>query len=117
MKFWQHKAAGSSLIETITAMIIISMVFAMAVTIYLNVYKSNGQFRKMQADLAIDDRWVETQQANDYTEKSWPYETFTLFRLALPAADSKELRVIRFEIRDEDGRLLAERKFLRYVAP
>lgn len=116
VKFITRKVKGSSLIETITAMLIISMVFGMALLIYLNVYKANGQILRAEAAIALQDAWAETERSKDFTNRSWKFDDFVLYREINPSTDNKDLLVIKFEIRNKEAKLLSERKFLKYVA-
>jgi len=96
-------------------MIIISMVFGMAIMIYLNIYKANGQSLKTEAAIVLQDAWANTERAQAYTNGSWQYGDFVVSREVTPMS-SDELLMIRFEMRDDHLKLVAERKFLKYVA-
>jgi len=106
---------ASSLIEVTVALVIISMIFTIAITIYLNVQRSGFSTGKLLHNVMLDDAYNETMKARDYTSKEIQYDEVTLFRDVKRSDLNKNLIMLKLELRNTDGALLAERKYLLYV--
>jgi hypothetical protein len=103
---------ASSLIEVTVALVIISMIFTMALVIYLNVQRSGFSGRKLQNSVLLDEAYNELMKTREFKSKESRYDDVTLFQ-SVERNDSG-LVLLRFEIRNEDGKLLSERKYLVY---
>lgn len=112
----QHKVRASTLIETITALIIISMVFGFATLIYLNVQRSALSSKKISSQIMIDQIYNNIRFDNEMlplTEHD--FNDLTVYQFANKHPESGSLVVLRYEARDKTGKLLLETKKIVYV--
>ena len=108
---------ASSLIEVITAMVIISMVFSMASIIFLNVQKTGLSKRKLEAMMILDETFTESVRTNQYVTREVSYTNeIMIYQEVRPTRLSNHLLVVVLEARDRDGKLVAEQKHLIHVA-
>ena len=108
---------ASSLIEVITAMVIISMVFSMASVIFLNVQKTGLSKRKLEAMMILDETFTESVRTNQYVTREVSYtDEIRIYQEVRPSRLSNLLLVVVLEARDRDGKLVAEQKHLVHVA-
>src|SRR6188768_2103292 len=108
---------ASSLIEVITAMVIISMVFSMASIIFLNVQKTGLSKRKLEAMMILDETFTESVRTNQYVTREVSYtDEIRIYQEVRPSRLSNLLLVVVLEARDRDGKLVAEQKHLLHVA-
>jgi hypothetical protein len=106
---------SSSLIEVTVSLIIISIIFSLSITIYLNVQRSGFSSSKLVYNVLLDDAYNGAIKAKDFSNKEFEYEDFTLFQIISSSGENENLKVLRFEVRNKKGQLLGERKYLLYV--
>jgi hypothetical protein len=106
------KLKASTLIEVTTALVLISMVFTMALVIYLNVQRSGFSGRKLQNSVLMDEAYNEVMKTKEFRDREMNYDDVTLSQIV--NRQDQGLVMLRFEIRNEDGKLLSERKYLVY---
>ena len=110
------KVRGSSLIEVITAMIIIGIVFAASAVIYLNVISTSFLTIKSVATLHIQEVMIKTELEKKYERGDFQFEDMKVFQEVTPT-DLPEVKLITWEARDESGKVLVIKKKLKYVNP
>jgi hypothetical protein len=104
---------SSTLVEVITALIIISTVFTLAIVIYLNVQRAGLSSRKISCYMMMDEVYAKTIKSNKFTSEQFDYEDVTVYQDV--KNENNGLISIRLEARDADGKLLAEQKHFQYV--
>lgn len=104
---------ASSLIEVIAAMLILSMVFGLAIVIYLNVQRSGVSARKLTCLVRLEAAFAETEQQQNYTSREWQYDDLTVYQEV--KQDSVGLTVVILEGRDPTGKLIATQKHMVYA--
>lgn len=112
--FFQRRVAASSIVEVTTALVIISMVFSLAIIIYLNVQRSGSSFLKTDSIMMIEDVFAETTILKKYENKTVKFEDITVYQ-EVSSSDQPDLLIVRLEARDEQGKLIAEQNHLVYA--
>lgn len=110
------QVAGSSLVEVITAMIIISMIFGFSVMIYLNVQRTGISSVALRARHRINDVLIETTVSQRYENAEKVYDDGVVVYQEVKNFQGNEyLWHIHLEARDGAGKLIAERNRLVYA--
>ena len=110
-----RRIRSSSLIEVTTALVILSMVFGLAIVIYLNVQRSGVSSRKLVCTALLEKTYAEVKASGNYDSREFAYDEITVYLTAIPHGESPELRILALEARDAGGKLLAQQKHLLYV--
>jgi hypothetical protein len=108
-----RRLQASSLIEVIAAMLILSMVFGLAIVIYLNVQRAGVSARKLTCLVRLEAAFAETEQQRTYVAREWVYDDLTVYQEV--KQDSAGLTVVMLEGRDPAGKLVATQKHLVYA--
>jgi len=111
----KHRVRSSSLIEVTTALVILSMVFGLAIVIYLNVQRSGVSSRKLVCTALLERVYADVKTSGNYETREFTYDEITVYLTAIPHGESPELRVLALEARDAGGKLLAQQKHLLYA--
>lgn len=106
---------ASSLIEVTVALVIISLIFTVAITIYLNVQRSGFSTGKLMHNVLLDDAYNQAVTSKKFVDKEIQYKDVTVFQSVIRKDDNKNLVTLRLELRNTDGVLLGERKYILYV--
>lgn len=114
-KLLNKKIPSSSLIEVTTALIIISLVFTMAIVIYISLQRSGSFSSKLSYRVKMDELFISSSKAASFQPREVEYENFIVYQEEEPYGQVKDLLVVRLEARDKDGKLLAEQKHLVYA--
>jgi hypothetical protein len=110
-----RKVVSSTLIEVITALIIISTVFSLAIIIYLNVQRSGLSAKRLTCNMLMDDVYTSTLRTKKYVSSQSDYENIIVYQEVSAWGTGDGLLIVRLEARDTEGKLLAEQKHLVYV--
>jgi Tfp pilus assembly protein PilE len=115
LKLFKGKIQASSLVEVITALVIISVIFSIAIMVYLNVHRSGFSSRRLVGALLINEVLVNTLQEKRYQQVTITIDDFTIYQDIVSYKSASNLKVIILEARDVNGKLVAERKRLVYA--
>jgi hypothetical protein len=104
---------SSSLIEVTTALIIISVVFVLALTIFMNVQRSGFSARKLACQMMIEAVYQASLKDKHYNARTASYNDIVIYQEVI----RREYGLLQFtlEARDQEGKVLAEQKHLVYV--
>ena len=108
-----HRIRGSTLIETLVAMIIVMLAFGIGLMIYLNVIQSSGAQQKVNAQLQMNKIAIETKDKNLFTDVEDSTETMKIIKTIQPySVGSEKLKLLKIEAFDGSGKKIGERKEL-----
>jgi hypothetical protein len=110
---WSHRVRSSSIIEVTTAMIIISMVFGLAIVIYLNLQRTGVFSQRLSARIKLESVFSETNRLKKYENRDVNFEDIVIYQ-KVDNSVSGFLTVV-LEARDEQGKLIAEQKHFVYA--
>ena len=105
---------GSSLIEVITAMIIIGIVFAASVVIYLNVIGSSFVSLKSVAKFHLQEVITKSELEKNYISAEFEFEGVRVFQEVESRPDQPGVKIITWEARNTEGKVLAIRRKMKY---
>jgi MFS superfamily sulfate permease-like transporter len=114
LRFLKINVRASSIVEVSVALVIISFVFGIAATIFMRVEQSAFSARKFAAGVALDKVFEETRASVPAEEQVYEAGEMLIFQTAEKYKDNKDLLVVRLEARDDNGKVIAERKYLVY---
>lgn len=104
---------GSTLIETLVAMIIVMLAFGIGLMIYLNVIQSSGAQQKLNAQLQINKVAIETKDKNLFVDGEYTLENLKIVKtLRAYSPESERLKLLKIEAFDWNGKKTGERKEL-----
>lgn len=104
---------GSTLIETLVAMIIVMLAFGLGLMIYLNVIQSSGTQQKIQAQLEMNRISLESNVQNLFTDEEYSTGSMKIVKTIHPSgAGSDQLKLMRMEAFNGSGKKIAEREEL-----
>ncbi len=113
--FLVRQLRASSLIEVITAMVIISTIFAIASMVFINVYRSTAAMRRLSAVLAAENLRIETEIDRAFKDEELVSGDFVIHKTVRAFPGTSDLLIITFEVLNEDGKKIAESKVLRFA--
>lgn len=113
-KLWNARVSGSSLIEVITAVVIISIVFTIASVVYLNVQRSGFSAKKLRASIVVNELIISSLKEKRFESLQREFGEFVLYQTVDLYAGNRNLKILIVEARDETGKLIAQRKKLVY---
>jgi hypothetical protein len=114
-KFFGYRVKASSLLEVTIALIIISIVFTLASSIYGSVQKSLINSTKLNADIMLTSLHAQTVKAGDFTDLEFESGELVLQRFVLQRTDISGLREIRYVAKLLSGKIIREEKHLVYA--
>lgn len=106
MALIEKKIRGYTLVETLTALVLMMLVFGMAMIIFMNVYKTS----KSELHLAVHSNMKqivnETKTTNTYINKTFEYKSYTIHSSFQRYLEAETLLWIKMEAYDQTGRLI-----------
>lgn len=108
------KVQSSTLIEVTTALVIISMVFSMAIVIYVNVQRSGFSAKGVSSMMMIDEVYAESVRTKTFKEREVQFENIAIYQ-QVTRQNKPDVLLVRLEARDQNGKLVAEKKHLVYA--
>lgn len=105
------KIQGSSIIESMLAMVIIGIVISASITLFVSLRKDSFLERDQKAYLKCSHWFTETLEKNEYLDDKQTYESFDLVREITNKENLNciELKVVAY---DKFGEQIIERKRL-----
>jgi hypothetical protein len=110
-----RKVKASSLIEVIVALIIITLIFSFAMTIYLNVQRANFNSLKLTCQMRMSEVFSVSVKTNSYQNREVSYDELVVHQEVRPHSQSANLLIVTLEGRDPNGKIIAEQKHLVYA--
>ena len=112
-KILTKRLPASSILEVTTAMVIISMVFGLAIIIYLNIQRSGVSSLKLSSRIKLEAVFSETNRLKKFESREVRFEDIIVYQEI--ENNSEGLLSIKLEARDEQGKLIAQQKHLIYA--
>jgi hypothetical protein len=111
---WKARVKGSSLVEVIISLIIISMIFGFASQIYLQVQRSVLNWQKLSASVCLDNAYAGILAESNVKPGQVLTELrdFVVKKEIYPSALAENLWVVKLEALNKEGLSLVERKYL-----
>jgi len=106
----QKKVRASSLVEVITSMVIISIIFGLSLMIFVNVQNQMGSQIKSKANLRIRNLATEYLKADVIKNEVFEDEDFTITCTVKPFPSSNKLLILQIEAVAKDNKVLCNYK-------
>jgi hypothetical protein len=106
------KIHASTLVETIVAMVIISITFAVAFFILSAITGKSDPQLKLRACTEIQNVIYNSISKKDFRDEKWDNEGLHFEKVVLPFRDYDSLRILEVKAHNNSGRLLVVRKEL-----
>ena len=118
--FFRHKKPGklnaSTLIETIIAMIIVSISFGVGITIYANMQASGNPVYKTKAFREVDNIFHRSFHNQHFTTKKYQYGSIQIIRKLETYTKNENLKVLSVRALDAKGALIYRKRRIIYPA-
>jgi hypothetical protein len=101
---------GSTLIETIVAMILILLCFGIFIIIYNNVLSSKNNRIHLSATLLLDDLAIMAHKNNNWIDENVDKEKIKIKKVISAYKDCPSLRTFELKAFDERNQLIVSRK-------
>lgn len=115
MALLNKKLKGSTLVEALTAMVIVMLALGVFTTIYVNVMKSGDRQRKVQAGLLLDKIAMETKRDQLFLDAEFKTEEFVIQKRVSPYSGGANLFSLTLEAFDKNKKLLSVRNELIFT--
>jgi hypothetical protein len=108
------RVKASSLIEVTVAVIIVSMIFGFAASIYLNLQRTGWSGAKLSRAMIVEKVYHDILKAKTFKEQQIVIDNEIIYVTILNHAASADLKVLRIEFRSSEGKLVQQSKHLIY---
>lgn len=106
------KLIASTLIETVTAMVIVTLVFGLGSGTYVNVMSADNHIQKLKARQILNGISAESKKKKMYLDEKTSIEGFSIIKIVTPYNNSQELSLLTLKAFDIKQKLIAQRKEL-----
>lgn len=106
------KIQASTLIEVITAMIIIMIIFGIAMMIFTNINTTSNTKLKLFAGMHIDKVYEETIKENSFFDEDYQVESIKIEKKIMPYKNNDNIIILQFIAFDNKGKELLNKKEL-----
>jgi len=103
------KVKGSTLIEAIIAMLIVTITFAMAMVLMLSISKNSNNSIKTKAYLLTNQIYTQSKAENLYIDQEFDFENVIIKKTILPVKESEELFLLSITAWNKFNNKLVER--------
>ena len=110
-KKFRHLKA-STLIETIVAMLIITIIFSLAFVMVLNIGKNANNIIRTKAYIMANAIWQETEQEKAYFDQKFIFRNITIKRNVIEEQSNSEIIQVNLSVFDKKGFKLFEKNRL-----
>ncbi len=107
-----HKIQASTLVETIVAMLIITITFSMAFLIILNISKNSNNSLRTKAYFATSNVMVQTVSEKEYYDQDFTFGNITVKRIVSEYEKYDELFQINYSAYNSRNQKLFEQNEL-----
>lgn len=104
------KLSGSTMIEVLTSMVIIMMVFGVALMIFLNTGERNNNNLKLRAFLLLEETRMKTIQEKTFIDEETDVNNMHISKKVIPYNNTEALFMLQFRVLTKSGKLLIEQK-------
>lgn len=104
------KAKASTLIETIIAMVIVSISFGIGVTIYMNMQTSGNPLIRLKAYNEANNLVSQTLYKRDFRESNYTKENIRITKEIISYQSDDKLKIIIVTVEDLKGRELYRKR-------
>lgn len=111
-KMLNFKVKASTLVESIIAMLIVTIVFSMALVLMLNISKNSNNSLKTKAYILANDVLVKTKSEKSYLDQEFNYGNITIKKMLVEYENNEELFLLNISTYDLRNHKLFEQNEL-----
>ena len=104
-----QKIQASTLIEAIVAMLIVTIIFALAMVLMANISKNSNNSIKTKAYLLTNQIYQQTKAQKSYIDQEYNFENVHIKKTITPVKDNDELYLLTITARNKLNYKLTER--------
>jgi hypothetical protein len=104
------KVSGASLIEVLTATVILVIILTISTFLFLRVTTSTYTLQKIKAELVLNSALIELKKNQKFFNEEWETESFSIEKNISKYRDAEDLLMIELKAFDKEGKLLVEKK-------
>ncbi len=109
------KITASTLMESLISMVLIVTCFSIAIMVYVNVVTSTNLANKAKATLLLNKELINAKNEKQFLDQEYNSGEFFIKKRFLKYKDAEDVRVLRIEVEDKEGVILARRNELHVV--
>ena len=106
---------GSTLVETLIAIILTVIVSGVAMSLFVQVYKSENKHQKLSAFFKMKELMIETTQKQRLFDEQFKFETYTVKKTVSPYQNFKDIFLVNLSAYDSDGKKIETISQLIYI--
>ena len=106
------KLQASSMLEVITAMVIIMIIFAVATTMFVKVTSSGFTLEKINAQLLLNNKAIDSKLKQNFKEEETKEGEITIKQSIKPYGSNSSLILLHLEAFDNSNKKVADKKEL-----
>lgn len=111
------KYKGSTLIEVLVATIIILICAGMGMTAFSNLGRDMNGNSESIADIYLNKILNDTKAENDYTDRTYEYQSIRFERTVIAYKEEKRLRILQVQAYNNQNRKIGEIRELILITP
>lgn len=103
---------GSTIIEALTAMVIISLIFGISLDLYLNIAQNDNNYLRYRAIVEMDRVYYKTLSEKNFNDDVTESDGITVEKKILPYTHASHVRILQCTARDRKERTLYEKRWI-----
>jgi hypothetical protein len=115
MALLKIKIKGSTLIETLIAIIVTVIITGMAMTFFVQVYKSDNRHLQLVTFLKLKELMIETQKEQRYFDEKYSFDSFTINKTVTSYQNIPDVLEISLVAFNASGKKIEEIKQIVYA--
>ena len=110
--FKQHKLSAATMLEVVTEMVIIMIIFAVSMVMFVRITGAGITLEKTNASLLLNKSAFETKQEQSFSDDESKIGELIIKKTIEPYGANPALILLKLEAKTNDGKLIATRKEL-----
>ena len=109
------KVKATTMVETLTAMVLITIAFGIAIMVYVNTIAHTPTVIQQKAALILEEVATLTKQEERYITEDFEYKHFIISRMVKPYAQKTNVYELQLIAKNRDETVLANYQELLYL--
>jgi len=110
-----QRLKASTIVETLTAIVLISIAFGIGVLIYLNTISNQSITVEQQANMVLQEAAIATKTNERYISETFNFKNFIIERVVKPYGETKDLYLIELSAFNTEEELVSRYQELTYI--
>lgn len=109
------KLKASTLVETIVAMLIVTIAFSLALLLMVNISKNSNNSLKTKAYFLTNNIWVQTKAEHTFIDQEYTYGNILIKKTVTEYENNEELFQLNISVYDKQNHKLFEQNELLII--